>query len=277
MTLSEMKQVLAADRIHLTKSLGQHFLFDAHQLRRMVEAARVTETDAVLEIGPGLGPLTELLVARAGAVLAIEKDARLVRRLRQHFENASHLTVIHADAVEYLRDTARDWRSWKVVANLPYSVTSDLLTTLMQLEQGPERMILTLQWEVACRLRAQAGQPDYGVLTLLTQRRYAPRHMFKIPRTCFFPEPAVDSAALTLERRSPPPSSLPEARGFDRLVRVSFSQRRKTLSKVLKTRWPAPQVAAAFDRLGLPPSVRAEDVALEQFIELTRILIPHDL
>src|SRR5882672_2737398 len=122
MKLSQMRQILAQGNIQLTKSLGQSFLHDANQLRRIVAAAELSKNDRVLEIGPGLGPLTELLVASAGEVLAIEKDRRLVDWLRQRQASSANLTLVEADALKFLRREPRDWSGWKLVANLPYSV-----------------------------------------------------------------------------------------------------------------------------------------------------------
>src|SRR5512136_1196811 len=133
MTPTAMRRLLAAGGIRLTKSLGQNFLHDANQLRRIVTAAELTKADRVLEIGPGLGPLTELLIAQAGEVLAIEKDARLVEFLRRRLERAeqcSAFRLLHDDALDYLSREARDWREWKLVANLPYSVASPILVEL---------------------------------------------------------------------------------------------------------------------------------------------------
>ena len=220
MKLSEMRELLAARGIHLTKSLGQNFLHDGNQLRRIVKAAELTKADKVLEIGPGLGPLTELLLENAGEVLAIEKDARLVAFLREWFgarsiaprvpdggiqaEQCSAFQLIHDDALEFLKREPRDWADWKLVANLPYSVASPILVELAQSPQRPERMVATLQLEVARRLMAGTGDEDYGVLTLLVQLDYEPREWFKIPAGCFFPAPDVDSACVVLIRRAQP-------------------------------------------------------------------------
>src|SRR6185503_9250772 len=140
MKLSEIREVLEARDIQLTKSLGQNFLHDQNQLRRIVAAAELTATDKVLEIGPGLGPLTGLLLASAGQVLAIEKDARLVEVLRERFATAKNLELQHADALEISEDRARDWHEWKLVANLPYSVASPILVELAQNPKRPERL-----------------------------------------------------------------------------------------------------------------------------------------
>jgi 16S rRNA (adenine1518-N6/adenine1519-N6)-dimethyltransferase len=143
MTLSEMKQILESGGIRLTKSLGQSFLHDGNQLRRIVAAAELTASDRVLEIGPGLGPLTELLLAKAGEVFAIEKDRRLTEVLQQRFAAAGHLRLSENDALDFLQRDARDWSEWKLVANLPYSVASPVLVELAQAHACPRRMVVT--------------------------------------------------------------------------------------------------------------------------------------
>jgi 16S rRNA (adenine1518-N6/adenine1519-N6)-dimethyltransferase len=290
MKLSEMRECLAREGIQLTKSLGQNFLHDANQLRRIVEAAELTGRDKVLEIGPGLGPLTERLLEKAGAVLAIEKDARLVEVLRERW-GADHpvgpsgdppasppgrrpaLQLIHDDALDFLRREARDWSEWKLVANLPYSVASPILVELALGDRAPRRMVATLQLEVARRLMAGAGAEDYGVLTLLVQLAFEPRDWFKIPAGCFFPEPEVDSACVVLVRRARP--LLPHARRsiFVKIVKRAFSQRRKMMLKLLKKEWPPEKLEPAFAALKIPPQERAEKVSLEQFVALTEALV----
>jgi len=276
MNLNEMKQVLAERGIQLTKSLGQNFLHDANQLRRIMAVAELKQTDRVLEIGPGLGPLTEILVEQVGEVLAIEKDARLVEVLKQRFQTETGgtpvLRLLHDDALDYLKREARDLSGWKMVANLPFSVASPLLVELALAARGPQRMVGTLQVEVAKRLHAEPGAPDYGVLTLLVQLNYEPQPWFKIPPSCFFPEPDVDSACVCLVRREPPPLTDDQRRVFVRLVKRSFSQRRKMMLKLLKQDWPQPRLAQEFERLNLSPQIRAEKVSLDQFIQLARNL-----
>jgi 16S rRNA (adenine1518-N6/adenine1519-N6)-dimethyltransferase len=272
MKLSEMRELLAARGIQLTKSLGQNFLHDQNQLRRVAAAAELTREDRVLEIGPGLGPLTELLLAQAGHVLAIEKDARLVEVLRERFAGATNLDLLHADALDIVQDRSRDWSQWKLVSNLPYSVASPILVELAQNPRRPERMVATLQLEVVRRLIAKPGEDDYGLLTLLIQLRYEPSGHFKIPRGCFFPEPDIDSACVTLLRRGTPWLEEAEHASFERVVKRAFSQRRKMMAKLLKQDWKSERVLEAMDAVGLPPNVRAEKLSLEQFVALTRML-----
>jgi 16S rRNA (adenine1518-N6/adenine1519-N6)-dimethyltransferase len=273
MTLSEMRRVLDDRGIQLTKSLGQNFLHDAHQLARIVAAAELTPADKVLEIGPGLGPLTELLLAQAGEVLALEMDARLVEFLRARLV-APHLRLTHTDALRWLREHPRDWTGWKLVSNLPYSVASPILVELAQAPRGPDRLVVTLQLEVAQRLIAPPDSEHYGLLTLLVGLAYAPGPLFKIPGGCFFPSPDVMSACLTLRRRPAPLLPPEQTRAFARLVKLALSQRRKKMIKLLKAAWPLPQLEAAFAMLDLDPLVRGEKLSLEQFVRLTQLLAP---
>ena len=314
MKLAAMRRMLSERGIQLTKSLGQNFLHEEKVIAKIAAAGELTKADKVLEIGPGLGPLTELLVAEAGEVLAIEMDARLVEILRARFperrftlsdeptpnpskegspnpdapsngvpllggvrgglpQTSAGLQLIHADALKYLETNPRDWRGWKLVANMPYSVASPILVELALLEHGPERMVVTLQLEVAKRLKAQANEEDYGLLTLLVQLNYEPRAMFRISAGCFFPQPNVDSACLTLVRRAKPLLTPEQTKAFVRIVKQAFSQRRKMMAKLLRADWPEEQLIRAMSELNLSPQIRAEAVTLKQFVELTHKLV----
>jgi 16S rRNA (adenine1518-N6/adenine1519-N6)-dimethyltransferase len=262
-----MRQLLDERGIKLTKSLGQNFLHDGNQLRRIIELAELSPTDRVLEIGPGLGPLTELLVPRVQEVLAIEKDKRLCEILQDRFP---HLRLVHDDALEYVRVSNADWSDWKLVSNLPYSVASPIIVELA--ERRPRLMVATLQLEVVQRLAASAGHADYGVLTLLVQLHYEPREHFKIPGTCFFPPPDVDSACIKLVLRPAPLLEKKAEPVFRKLVKRGFSQRRKMMFKLLKQDWPPERLRAGFAAVGLPETIRAEEVDLLTFVKLAEIL-----
>ncbi len=288
-----MKQLLAQGGLRLTKSLGQNFLHDANQLRRIVAAAELSCADKVLEIGPGLGPLTELLLDQAGEVLAIEKDARLVELLAKSGASSPRpsppeeererpaagqacrtvFTLLHDDALRFLKKEQRDWSEWKVVSNLPYSVASPIVVELAQAQGGPERMVVTLQIEVARRLMAAPDDADYGLLTLLVQLNYEPKQFFKIPASCFFPEPDVDSACVCLVRRPQAVLSAAQKAIFVKVAKRSFSQRRKIMLKLLKEDWPAEKLARVFEELKIPPEARAETVSVQQFVRLTELLL----
>jgi 16S rRNA (adenine1518-N6/adenine1519-N6)-dimethyltransferase len=272
MTLSGIRRALADQGLRLTKSLGQSFLHDGNQLRRIVKAAQLSQADRVLEIGPGLGPLTELLLASAGAVLAIEKDRRLADFLRQRFAAHPNLTILHADALRHLKEAACDWTDWKLVANLPYSVGSAVLVQMAQAATSPKLAVVTLQLEVAQRLMARPGTKDYGVLTLLVQLRYEPGHWFSIPASCFFPAPKVRSACVSLARR---PERLLERElelTFRQIVKQSFAQRRKMMLKLLRTHWREEDLKRSFAALGLSPEARGETTCLRDFVALANLL-----
>lgn len=272
MTLTEIRQILDARGIQLTRSLGQNFLHDANQLKKIADAAELAPADNVLEIGPGLGPLTELLIERSGKVLAVEMDRRLVNYLEDRFKSAANFELIHADALRWIVDNPRDWTAWKLVANLPYSVASPILVEFAEMLNPPEQLTVTLQLEVAERLQATAIDDDYGLLALLVQIRYEPTSNFKIPSGSFFPAPDVDSACITMRlRKNPllPADLLPK---FKRIAKKAFSERRKMMLKLLKQEWPEAQLLAAFEKLNLSPQIRAEKVSLQQFVELTLLL-----
>jgi 16S rRNA (adenine1518-N6/adenine1519-N6)-dimethyltransferase len=266
-----MKQALAEHDLRLTKSLGQNFLHDQNQIRRIVSAAEIGPSDKILEIGPGLGPLTEVLAATAGEVLAIEKDQRLFDYLSQKFFTVAHLKLLHADALDYVK-LHRQWRDWKLAANLPYSVASPLLVELASSEEPPKRLTATLQLEVARRIDAATGSEHYGVLGLLLRLRYESRGWFKIPAACFFPVPEVDSACIVLSRRAEPLLATNLHATFTRIVKRGFSQRRKMMFKLLKEDWPEARLRRGFEAAGLAPQTRAEEVSLEQFAQLTEVI-----
>lgn len=274
MKLSEMRQLLDQRSIQLTKSLGQNFLHDGNQLRRISESAVLAPSDKVLEIGPGLGPLTELLLNTGAHVLAIEKDGRLVSVLADRFRthvSDGRLELLHADALDVLKER-RDWLGWKLVANLPYSVASPILVEVALSAGPPDRIVATLQAEVVERLIASPNTEAYGLLTVLIGVNYSPLGSFRIPSSCFFPSPDVESACVTLLKR-PQPLVFPEQLdNFTKLVKLAFSQRRKMMLKLLKSRFPETSLRTAFQSIGLSPTVRAEKVSIEDFAQLTQNL-----
>lgn len=272
MKLSEMRQLLDQRSIQLTKSLGQNFLHDGNQLRRISESAALAPADKVLEIGPGLGPLTELLLNTGAHVLAIEKDARLVSVLADRFRthvSERRLELLHADALDVLKER-RDWLGWKLVANLPYSVASPILVELALSAGPPDRIVATLQAEVVERLIASPNTEAYGLLTVLAGVNYSPAGSFRIPSSCFFPSPDVESACVTLLKRPQPLVFPHQLDNFTKLVKLAFSQRRKMMLKLLKSRFPETSLRAAFQSIGLSPTVRAEKVSIEDFARLTQ-------
>src|SRR5688572_8471654 len=257
MRLSEMRQVLTDRGIQLTKSLGQNFLHDSNQLARIAALGELTAADHVLEIGPGLGPLTEVLLDSGAHVFAIEKDRRLIEFLQERFGNRANFELLHDDALDYLKRTARNWTDWKLVANLPYSVASPILVELALAPSPPERLVATLQLEVVQRIVSRAGEDNYGLLSLYLQLRYEPVEWFKIPSACFFPPPEVDSGTILLRRRGVPLLSFELVPKFRRIVKLAFSERRKMIAKLLKQQFAADRIAEAFAVLGISPQARA--------------------
>lgn len=269
MTLSEMRRWIDARGLQLTKSLGQNFLHDGNQLRRIVAAAEPGAGDRILEIGPGLGPLTELLLATGLPVMAVEKDARLIPILRERFGTTESLTLLHRDALEWLQEEPADWDDWKLVANLPYSVGSPILVELALAARPPRRMVATLQWEVVQRLGAAPDTDAYGLLTVLVGLRFRPAGSFKVPKDCFFPAPDVESACITLVRRPEPllpPALVPL---YTQIVKTAFGQRRKMLRKLLRNRWTEDQLAPALEAAGILETARAETVDVGGWVRLT--------
>ena len=196
MKLSEIRNLLREEDIQLTKSLGQTFLHDQHQLRKIIDLAKLTPAEHVIEIGPGLGPLTGLLLQTAGHVTAIETDRRLIKLLEERLGQHDNFTLQHADAMKLVRKTEFDWSNHKLVANLPYSIASPLLIDVAAVPDRPSAMVVTLQLEVVNRLLAKPGSKDYGVLKLLIGLHYTAGEWFTIPAR-FIPSQTSTPAALS--------------------------------------------------------------------------------
>ena len=272
MTLSEIRNILNDEDIMLTKWLGQTFMHDQNQLRKIVALAKLAQDDSVIEIGPGLGPLTGLLLEAVSHVTAIETDRRLIKLLGERLGQRENLTLQHADAMKIVRKAEFDWSGHKLVANLPYSIASPLLIDLAESPCRPRAMIVTLQLEVVQRMLAKPGTKEYGVLALLIGLHYAAGEWFTIPRGSFYPEPNVDSGCIELLRRETPLLPRELCPVYKKIVKRVFAERRKKMMKLLKRDWPEAAVVEAFDALGLDEKIRAERVTLGQFTELTQRL-----
>ena len=274
MKLTEMKELLERHKIQLTKSLGQNFLHDSNLLEKISAAGELTAADQVLEIGPGLGPLTERLIQSGAHILAVELDERLVEILRDRFGAAENLELLCGDGMKVVKER-EDWGAWKMVANLPYSMASAILVEAALKPVCFKKMVVTLQWEVLNRIAASAGTADYGLLTLLLQLRYKVTQRFKIRSGSFFPPPEIDSGVIVLERRAEEVLPVELHSLFVQIVKQGFSQRRKMMKKLLKMKWESEHLDEAFRRVNLPEEIRAEKVTLKQFAILTKLL--HDL
>ncbi|HOQ75232.1 MAG TPA: 16S rRNA (adenine(1518)-N(6)/adenine(1519)-N(6))-dimethyltransferase RsmA [Thermoclostridium sp.] len=267
-------EILSKYGLKLTKSLGQNFLTDANIIRKIVDTAEVDENDLVLEVGPGIGALTARLAERAGRVVAVEIDRRLLEPLSETLGGYGNVRVIHADIMKTdLRELTTGWNgSLKVVSNLPYYITSPVIMNMLESGIPWSLLVFMVQKEVVGRMVALPGTKDYSALSVAVRYYADPKLAFHVSRNCFIPKPDVDSAVVKLKRRS---LSQPDylAREFlFRVIRASFSQRRKTLLNSLgKQPWlegGKERLREALARMGLSEDTRAENLSVEQFIQL---------
>jgi 16S rRNA (adenine1518-N6/adenine1519-N6)-dimethyltransferase len=255
------------------KKYGQHFLYDTVILEKIVDASGVTQDDTVVEIGPGRGSLTRILLERAKRVVAVEIDPTLFVRLKEAFAGYLNLTLVNADALDF--DFA-SLEPFKVVSNIPYGITTPLIFRLFETCRAPasqnldsrnlDSMTLTVQKEVALRIAAPPGGKDYGALTVAVRYHSIPRLEFFIPAGAFRPPPKVDSCVVRFDVLKTPPVRVKDERMFFRLVRAVFSKRRKTLLNGLKGFSSEP--AEALRAAGIDPQRRAETLDLAEFARL---------
>ena len=250
------------------KGLGQNYLIDANILDIIAEAADIQPNEAVLEIGPGLGALTERLIPRAASVTCIEKDPTMVKYLKSRFAD---FTLIESDALDVDLDELFKGGISKVAANLPYSVASRLMVDISECMHRPALMSLTIQKEVADRLCAPAGDKHYGVLSVLTGAFYENTLVKKISPTCFLPPPKVWSAVVKMERRKVPIVENEIYPTFKKLVKHCFSQRRKQVGTILKKMGIAPVDEILAD-VGIQHTERPEVIEIERWASLARLL-----
>jgi 16S rRNA (adenine1518-N6/adenine1519-N6)-dimethyltransferase len=271
MKLSEIGNTLREIRVVPVKTLGQNFLHDQNLARWMVQQAGISAADFVLEIGPGLGAITEPALATGARVLAIEKDGRLADFLRTRFADR-RFEIIHGDALEFEVRRLFSTGPVKLLGNLPYYVSTQLLLRYLEQPTPITVAVLMLQKEVAARLSAAPRSKDYGILTLIVQLQYRVEYLRTVPASVFLPQPDVDSAFVRLTPRLP--NELPEhdRELFISLLRRGFSQRRKQLGKLLKEQvadWPR-----AASEIGVPLAARAEELSLEQWVALSNFIQP---
>lgn len=262
------------------KKFGQNFLIDTHVLDKIIQAADLTKEDMVVEIGPGIGTMTQYLAERAGTVVAVEIDTNLIPILKETLGDYDNVTVINEDILKVdIRKLAEQYhggRPIKVVANLPYYITTPIIMGLFESEVPIENITVMVQKEVAERMQAGPGTKDYGALSLAVQYYAEPYIVANVPPNCFIPRPNVGSAVIRLTRHQEKPVSVKDEKLMFRLIRASFNQRRKTLQNGLNNSGEVPfskeEIASAIEKLGLPAAVRGETLTLEQFAALTDIL-----
>ena len=271
MKLSDIRATLQEIHVSPVKTLGQNFLHDQNVARWIVDQAEITRDDYVLEIGPGLGALTELLLEKGARVLAIEKDKRLADFLRERF-GCEQLEILNIDALKFDARALFSHRRVKFLGNLPYNISSALLLKFLEYPSPISLWLFTLQKEMAVRLSAEPSTRDYGALTLRIQLHHHVKYLRTVPATVFFPRPEVDSAVVRILPRNPQELPPHDEELLVKLIRIGFSQRRKQLGKLLRE-WVDDWDALA-RRITIDPHARAEELSLLQWIGLANFVTP---
>ena len=259
------------------KRFGQNFLIDTHVLEKIIRASEITKDDFVLEIGPGIGTMTQYLADSARAVTAVEIDDALIPILQDTLKDWDNVNIIHGDIlktdIQKIADEKNQGKAIKVVANLPYYITTPIIMGLFESHVPVESITVMVQKEVADRMQTGPGSKDYGALSLAVQYYAEPEIVANVPPNCFMPRPKVGSAVIRLKRHKEPPVQVQNEKLMFRLIRASFNQRRKTMANGLKNsqelNYTKEQVESAISACGLPLNIRGEALSLEQFATLT--------
>lgn len=262
------------------KKFGQNFLIDTHVLEKIISAAGITKDDCVLEIGPGIGTMTQYLAENAGHVVAVEIDRNLIPILKETLADYDNVTVINEDIlrvdIKALAEEYNGGKPIKVVANLPYYITTPIIMGLFESGVPIDNITVMVQKEVADRMKEGPGSKDYGALSLAVQYYAEPEIVANVPPNCFIPRPNVGSAVIRLTRHKEMPVQVKDPALMFKIIRASFNQRRKTLQNGLGNASELPytkeQIAAAIAEMGLTPTIRGEALSLAQFAQLSDIL-----
>ena len=262
------------------KKFGQNFLIDTHVLEKIISAAGITKNDCVLEIGPGIGTMTQYLAENAGHVVAVEIDRNLIPILKETLADYDNVTVINEDIlrvdIKALDEEYNGGKPIKVVANLPYYITTPIIMGLFESGVPIDNITVMVQKEVADRMKEGPGSKDYGALSLAVQYYAEPEIVANVPPNCFIPRPNVGSAVIRLTRHKEMPVEVKDPALMFKIIRASFNQRRKTLQNGLGNAPELPytkeQIAAAIAEMGLTPTIRGEALSLAQFAQLSDIL-----
>ena len=274
-------EVLNKYQFMFQKKFGQNFLIDTHVLEKIIQSANITKEDFVLEIGPGIGTMTQYLAEAAREVTAVEIDRNLIPILKDTLSGYDNVNVINEDILKVdicrLAQEKNGGRPIKVVANLPYYITTPIIMGLFESHVPLDSITIMVQKEVADRMQVGPGTKDYGALSLAVQYYAQPYIVANVPPNCFMPRPKVGSAVIRLTRYAQPPVQVDDEKKMFRLVRASFNQRRKTLVNGLNN---SPEVhatreavLAVLEQMGLSPTVRGEVLTLEQFAQLSNLLV----
>lgn len=273
-------EILQKYNFNFQKKFGQNFLIDEHVLDKIIRAAEITKDDYVLEIGPGIGTMTQHLACAAREVTAVEIDRALIPILEDTLKEYDNVSIINEDILKVdiaaLAKEKNGGRPIKVVANLPYYITTPIIMGLFESHVPLESITVMVQKEVADRMQVGPGTKDYGALSLAVQYYAEPYIVANVPPNCFMPRPAVGSAVIRLTRHQKPPVEVMDEKLMFRLIRASFNQRRKTLANGLKNsgelNLSKEVITAAIEKLGKGSSVRGEALDLEEFARLTNII-----
>lgn len=273
-------EILQKYNFNFQKKFGQNFLIDEHVLDKIIRAAEITKDDYVLEIGPGIGTMTQYLACAAREVTAVEIDRALIPILEDTLKEYENVSIINEDILKVdiaaLAKEKNGGRPIKVVANLPYYITTPIIMGLFESHVPLESITVMVQKEVADRMQVGPGTKDYGALSLAVQYYAEPYIVANVPPNCFMPRPAVGSAVIRLTRHQKPPVEVMDEKLMFRLIRASFNQRRKTLANGLKNsgelNLSKEVITAAIEKLGKGSSVRGEALDLEEFARLTNII-----
>ena len=272
--------VLQRYGFNFQKKYGQNFLIDTHVLDKIIGAAQIGPNDFVLEIGPGIGTMTQYLAEAAREVVAVEIDTKLIPILQDTLKEYDNVTVLNEDILKVdIRKIAEEkngGKPIKVVANLPYYITTPIIMGLFESEVPLDSITVMVQKEVADRMQVGPGTKDYGALSLAVQYYAEPYIVANVPPNCFIPRPAVGSAVIRLTRYQEKPVKVNDVSFMFKIIRASFNQRRKTLQNGLynssELRIPKEKTVAALEEMGLTPTIRGEKLSLEEFAQLSDIL-----
>ncbi|MBR1391166.1 MAG: 16S rRNA (adenine(1518)-N(6)/adenine(1519)-N(6))-dimethyltransferase RsmA [Lachnospiraceae bacterium] len=273
-------EILQKYQFHFQKKFGQNFLIDAHVLDRIIEATQITKDDFVLEIGPGIGTMTQALCEQAREVVAVEIDSNLIPILKDTLRAYDNVTVLHQDILKVdfaaLAEEKNEGRPIKVVANLPYYITTPIIMELFERHVPMDSITVMVQKEVAERMQQGPGSKDYGALSLAVQYYAKPQIVANVPPNCFMPRPGVGSAVIHLDCYSTPPVRVSDEKLMFALIRASFNQRRKTLANGLshsgQLSLSKELIQECIEELGVPANIRGEALSLEQFARLADII-----
>ena len=273
-------EVLQKYEFVFQKKYGQNFLIDTHVLDKIINAAKITEDDFVLEIGPGIGTMTQYLASKAREVFAVEIDKALIPILEDTLSEYKNVTILNEDILKVdirkLAEEHNQGRPIKVVANLPYYITTPIIMGLFEEEVPVESITVMVQKEVADRMQTGPGSKDYGALSLAVQYYASPYIVANVPPNCFMPRPKVGSAVIRLSRHEKPPVNVKDSRLMFRIIRASFNQRRKTLVNGLKNaqdlNFTKEEIERAVSACGFPVGIRGEALTLQNFADLANCL-----